>query len=53
VNYIGNFLIAISVLLVTVIFIYDLVEKKIKTGTVSGADVLEALKEMVVLTIAA
>ncbi|KAG1055629.1 hypothetical protein G6F43_002428 [Rhizopus delemar] len=53
VNYIGNFLIALSVLLVTVIFIYDLVEKKIKTGTVSGADVLEALKEMVVLTIAA
>ncbi|ORE03094.1 plasma-membrane proton-efflux P-type ATPase [Rhizopus microsporus var. microsporus] len=53
VNYIGNFLIAISVLLVTIIFIYDLVEKKIKTGVVTGPDVLDALKEMVVLTIAA
>lgn len=53
VNYIGNFLIAISVLLVVIIFIYDLVETKLKTGTVTGDDALQALKEMVVLTIAA
>lgn len=53
VNYIGNFLIALSVLLVIIIFIYDLVEKKVQTGTVTKDDALEALKEMVVLTIAA
>ncbi|KAL9550384.1 hypothetical protein MBANPS3_004753 [Mucor bainieri] len=53
VNYIGNFLIALSVLLVVIIFIYDLVEKKVQTGTVTKDDALEALKEMVVLTIAA
>lgn len=53
VNYIGNFLIALSVLLVLIIFIFDLVEKKIQTGTVTKDDALEALKEMVVLTIAA
>lgn len=52
-NYIGNFLIALSVLLVVIIFIYDLVEKKVQTGTVTKDDALEALKEMVVLTIAA
>jgi H+-transporting ATPase len=53
VNYIGNFLIVLSVFLVIIIFIYDLVEKKIKTGVVTGDDAVEALKEMVVLTIAA
>lgn len=53
VNYIGNFLIAISVILVLIIFIYDLVEKKVQTGTITKDDVLETLKEMVVLTIAA
>jgi P-type E1-E2 ATPase len=53
VNYIGNFLIVLSVFLVIIIFIYDLVEKKIKTGIVTGEDAVEALKEMVVLTIAA
>lgn len=53
VNYIGNFLIILSVFLVIIIFIYDLVEKKIKTGVVTGDDAIEALKEMVVLTIAA
>lgn len=53
VNYIGNFLIALSVLLVLIIFIYDLVEKKVKQGYVTKEDALEALKEMVVLTIAA
>jgi P-type E1-E2 ATPase len=53
VNYIGNFLIALSVVLVLIIFIYDLVEKKIQNGAVTKDDVLETLKEMVVLTIAA
>lgn len=53
VNYIGNFLIVMSVFLVTIIFIYDLVEKKILTGNITSEDVLETLKEMVVLTIAA
>ncbi|KAI9018635.1 plasma-membrane proton-efflux P-type ATPase [Phycomyces nitens] len=53
INYIGNFLIAASILLVSVIFIYNLVEQKIKNGEVTGQDVLNALKEMVVLTIAA
>ncbi|KAI9356944.1 plasma-membrane proton-efflux P-type ATPase [Pilaira anomala] len=53
VNYIGNFLIALSVLLVLIIFIYDLVEKKAINGIITKDDVLEALKEMVVLAIAA
>jgi H+-transporting ATPase len=53
VNYIGNFLIALSLFLVAIIFIYDLVEKKIQKGFVTGEDTLEALKEVVVLTIAA
>ncbi|KAG2229222.1 hypothetical protein INT48_002467 [Thamnidium elegans] len=53
VNYIGNFLIALSVLLVLIIFTYDLVEKKIQNGVVTKDDVLGALKEMVVLAIAA
>ncbi|KAI8057500.1 plasma-membrane proton-efflux P-type ATPase [Thamnidium elegans] len=53
VNYIGNFLIALSVLLVLIIFTYDLVEKKIQNGAVTKDDVLGALKEMVVLAIAA
>jgi H+-transporting ATPase len=53
INYIGHFLIALSLVLVSIIFVYDLVEKKMKNGTVTGADALEALKEVVVLTIAA
>jgi H+-transporting ATPase len=39
--------------LVTIIFVFDLVEQKINTGYVSGDHVLLALNEMVVLTIAA
>ncbi|KAI8141888.1 plasma-membrane proton-efflux P-type ATPase [Fennellomyces sp. T-0311] len=53
IGYIGNFLIAISLILVTVLFIYDLVELRILNGTVTGTDVLDTLKEMVVITIAA
>lgn len=53
INYIGNFLIIATVLLVTIIFVFDLVEQKINTGYVSGDHVLLALNEMVVLTIAA
>ncbi|KAI8978156.1 plasma-membrane proton-efflux P-type ATPase [Pilobolus umbonatus] len=53
VNYIGNFLIALSVFLVIIIFVYDLVETKIRTGVVTLGDLLETLKEMVLLTIAA
>ncbi|KAG0174749.1 hypothetical protein DFQ28_002391 [Apophysomyces sp. BC1034] len=53
INYIGNFLIVISVVLVLIIFIYNLVEQKIKNGVVTQQNVLEALKEMVILTIAA
>lgn len=53
INYIGNFLIILSVILVLVIFAHELIEERIQTGTVSEAQVLSALKEMVVLTIAA
>ncbi|KAF7732744.1 hypothetical protein EC973_000015 [Apophysomyces ossiformis] len=53
INYIGNFLIIISVLLVSILFAYNLIEQKIRTGTVTGQHVLEALNEMIVLTIAA
>ncbi|KAI9030959.1 plasma-membrane proton-efflux P-type ATPase [Phycomyces nitens] len=53
INYIGNFLIVASVLLVSIIFIYDLVEQKVKFGVVTSEHVLKALNEMVVLTIAA
>ncbi|KAI8071564.1 plasma-membrane proton-efflux P-type ATPase [Gongronella butleri] len=53
INYIGNFLILATLLLVMIIFIFDLVEQKIKNGFVSGEHVLAALNEMVVLTIAA
>lgn len=53
INYIGNFLIIISVLLVLVIFIHELVEEKIQTGGVTKDQVLSALNQMVVLTIAA
>ncbi|KAI8076308.1 plasma-membrane proton-efflux P-type ATPase [Halteromyces radiatus] len=53
INYIGNFLIIATVFLVTIIFIFDLVEQKIRTGFVSGDHVLAALNEMVVLTVAA
>ncbi|CEP09786.1 hypothetical protein [Parasitella parasitica] len=53
INYIGNFLIIISVLLVMIIFIHELVEEKVTTGTVTQSQVLSALNQMVVLTIAA
>ncbi|KAI8372494.1 plasma-membrane proton-efflux P-type ATPase [Blakeslea trispora] len=53
INYIGNFLIILSVILVLVIFAHELIEERIQTGTVTEAQVLSALKEMVVLTIAA
>lgn len=53
VNYIGNFLIVITLILVAVLFVYDLVEIRVTTGTVTGTNVLDTLKEMVVLTIAA
>ncbi|KAI8328765.1 plasma-membrane proton-efflux P-type ATPase [Chlamydoabsidia padenii] len=53
INYIGNFLIIATVLLVVIMFVFDLVEHKIKEGIVSGDHVLAALNEMVVLTIAA
>lgn len=53
INYIGNFLIIISVLLVLIIFIHELVQEKITTGGVTKEQVLLALNEMVVLTIAA
>ncbi|KAG1133781.1 hypothetical protein G6F61_000451 [Rhizopus arrhizus] len=53
INYIGNFLIIISILLVLILFVYDLVEQKNATGTITGDQVLAILNEMVVLTIAA
>ncbi|CAO3691651.1 unnamed protein product [Rhizopus stolonifer] len=53
INYIGNFLIIISIILVLVLFIYDLVEIKNTSGTITGDQVLAVLNEMVVLTIAA
>lgn len=53
INYIGNFLIIISVLLVLIIFIHELVEEKVQTGDVTRGQVLSALNQMVVLTIAA
>lgn len=53
INYIGNFLIIISVLLVLIIFIHELVEEKMATGAVTQGQVLSALNQMVVLTIAA
>jgi H+-transporting ATPase len=53
INYIGNFLIIISVVLVLIIFTHELVEQRISNGAVTEEQVLLALKEMVVLTIAA
>lgn len=53
INYIGNFLIALSLVLVAILFVYDLVELKVRTGGVSGQNVLDTIKEMVLLTIAA
>lgn len=53
INYIGNFLIIMSVLLVLFIFIHELVEEKVTSGTVTQEQVLSALNQMVVLTIAA
>ncbi|ORE11319.1 plasma-membrane proton-efflux P-type ATPase [Rhizopus microsporus var. microsporus] len=53
INYIGNFLIIISIVLVLILFVYDLIEQRNTTGTISGDQVLAILNEMVVLTIAA
>ena len=53
INYIGNFLIIITLVLVIVLFIYDIVELRILNGGVTGQDVLNTLKEIVVITIAA
>ncbi|KAI7854696.1 plasma-membrane proton-efflux P-type ATPase [Circinella umbellata] len=53
INYIGNFLIIITLILVIVLFIYDIVELRILNGGVTGQDVLNTLKEVVVITIAA
>lgn len=53
INYIGNFLIILSVVLVLIIFINELVRERMATGFVTKEQVLAALNEMVVLTIAA
>jgi H+-transporting ATPase len=53
INYIGNFLIIMSVVLVLIMFIVNLVEIRLRTNTITGEEVLSALNEMVVLTIAA
>ncbi|KAI8874767.1 hypothetical protein K501DRAFT_154284, partial [Backusella circina FSU 941] len=53
INYIGNFLIIMSVVLVLIMFIVNLIEIRLRTGTITGDEVLAALNEMVVLTIAA
>lgn len=53
INYIGNFLIIISIVLVLILFVYDLIEQRNTTGSISGDQVLAILNEMVVLTIAA
>lgn len=53
INYIGNFLIIISCVLVLIIFTHELITVRAPDGTVTQAQVLDALKEMVVLTIAA
>lgn len=53
VNQIGNFLIYITVILVIIIFIDSIVKAKLTYGTVTGDDVLQSLKEVLVLTVAA
>ncbi|KAI8974318.1 plasma-membrane proton-efflux P-type ATPase [Pilobolus umbonatus] len=53
INSIGNFLIIISVVLVLILFAYNLIEQRVLFGFVTGEHVLSALNEMVVLTIAA
>ncbi|KAI9278550.1 plasma-membrane proton-efflux P-type ATPase [Phascolomyces articulosus] len=53
INYIGNFLIIITLILACVLFIYDLVELRVLNGSVTGENVLDTLKEVVVITIAA
>lgn len=53
INYIGNFLIIVSVVLVLILFVYDLVEQRNLTGSITQDQVLAILNEMVVLTIAA
>lgn len=53
INYIGNFLIIISLVLVLIMFIYEIVSVRIAFGTVTEAQVLATLNQMVILTIAA
>lgn len=53
INYIGNFLIVLSVVLVLIIFVNELVQERKATGFITKDQVLAALNEMVVLTIAA
>ncbi|KAJ2959107.1 hypothetical protein NQZ79_g5361 [Umbelopsis isabellina] len=53
IGHIGNFLIILTVILVLIIFIFDVVETKLTTGTVTGQNILDALEEIIVLTVAA
>ncbi|CAO3647446.1 unnamed protein product [Cunninghamella blakesleeana] len=53
INYIGNFLIVATLILVLIIFIVNLVKHKVTSGEITGDNVLAALNDMVVLTIAA
>ncbi|KAM3582777.1 hypothetical protein VKS41_004543, partial [Umbelopsis sp. WA50703] len=53
IGHIGNFLIILTVVLVLIIFIFDVVETKMTTGTVTGQNILDALEEIIVLTVAA
>ncbi|KAI8050000.1 plasma-membrane proton-efflux P-type ATPase [Thamnidium elegans] len=53
INYIGNFLIILSVVLVLIIFIHELVTERIANGFITKEQVLITLNEMVILTIAA
>lgn len=53
INYIGNFLIFISVFLVLIIFIYEIVNVRIAYGTVTEAQVFATLNQMIILIIAA
>jgi len=53
VNQIGNFLIYITVVLVVIIFVHAVVEFKIINGNVTGDNILQALKQILVLTVAA
>ncbi|OZJ05862.1 hypothetical protein BZG36_00868 [Bifiguratus adelaidae] len=53
VSRIGHFLIAITIIIVAIIFVIDIVDIKLSTGTVTGQDVLDSLEKVLVLTIAA